>query len=389
MSTTETQESSLSAPSKPVGSLRTRLYSGQTNFEFVRRWKRWAVISLTVIGVGLIALIPGVRGLKLGIDFKGGTAWELPAMNLTEAKARSIVGPDIRVQFLGKDKISVRGEKTEAAERDVIAQRLAKAAGVSRNEVSVTFVGPSWGKDVSRKALLALFWFFIVIALYISLQFQWKMAAAALAAVVHDILVTVGVYAISGFEVSPATVIAFLTILGFSLYDTIVVFDKVAENEKAFGNNGRLSYTDVVNVSMNQVLMRSLNTSFVAILPVLSMLILGVGIMGVEALRDFSLALLIGLLTGAYSSIFVASPLLAMLKEREEKWIGIRRKLGNRDSGLISAEAGAAARDLVHSGNVVSGTRAVESEDGAILVPGAGVVFPGQSPRGRKQGRVR
>ena len=293
------------------------------------------------------------------------------------------------MQFLGKDKISVRGEKTEAAERDVIAQRLAKAAGVSRNEVSVTFVGPSWGKDVSRKALLALFWFFIVIALYISLQFQWKMAAAALAAVVHDILVTVGVYAISGFEVSPATVIAFLTILGFSLYDTIVVFDKVAENEKAFGNNGRLSYTDVVNVSMNQVLMRSLNTSFVAILPVLSMLILGVGIMGVEALRDFSLALLIGLLTGAYSSIFVASPLLAMLKEREEKWIGIRRKLGNRDSGLISAEAGAAARDLVHSGNVVSGTRAVESEDGAILVPGAGVVFPGQSPRGRKQGRVR
>ena len=253
----------------------------------------------------------------------------------------------------------------------------------------MTFVGPSWGKDVSRKALLALFWFFVVIALYISVQFQWKMAIAALAAVVHDILVTVGVYAISGFEVSPATVIAFLTILGFSLYDTIVVFDKVAENEKNFGNNGRLSYSDVVNVSMNQVLMRSLNTSLVAILPVTSMLVLGVGVMGVTALRDFSLALLIGLLTGAYSSIFVASPLLAILKEREEKWIGIRRKLADVDGGIVSAKAGAAARDLVHAGSVFTGTRAVETDDGAILVPGAGVVFPGQTPRGRKQGRVR
>ncbi len=370
-------------------SLWTKLYTGRTNFEFVRNWKRWVLISGTVIILGLVALIPSVRGLKLGIDFKGGTAWELPAKNLTESKAKDIVGPDSRVQLVGGDKLSVRGEKTEAAERDTIAEKLAKAAGVDRNEVSVTFVGPSWGKDVSRKAILALFWFFIVIALYISLQFQWKMAVAALAAVVHDILVTVGVYAISGFEVSPATVIAFLTILGFSLYDTIVVFDKVAENEKAFGTNGRLSYSDVVNVSMNQVLMRSLNTSLVAILPVLSMLILGVGIMGVEALRDFSLALLIGLITGAYSSIFVASPILAVLKEREEKWIGIRRKLAGRDSGGVSAAEGAIARDLVHAGSVVSGTRAVDSEEGAILVPGAGVVFPGQTPRPRKQGRTR
>ena len=370
-------------------SLWTRLYTGRTNFEFVRRWKRWAVISLTVIVLGLVALIPSVRGLTLGIDFKGGTLWELPAKGLSEAKARSVLGSaDVRVQFVGKDRISIRGEKTEAVERDAIATKLAKAAGVQRDDVSITFVGPSWGKDVSRKALLALVWFFLVIAAYISLQFQWKMAVAALAAVLHDILVTVGVYAISGFEVSPATVIAFLTILGFSLYDTIVVFDKVSENEKLFGATGRLAYTDVVNVSMNQVLMRSLNTSLVAVLPVLSMLVLGVGVLGATALRDFSLALLIGLLTGAYSSIFVASPLLALLKEGEEKWKAIHNKLANREGGTISEESGRVARATVQAGYIVAGTRADEG-DGSILVPGAGPVFPGQTPRGRKQGRVR
>jgi preprotein translocase subunit SecF len=367
-----------------------RLYTGKTNFEFVRRWKRWAVISLTVIVIGLVALIPAVRGLKLGIDFKGGTVWELPAKNMTEGKARSAVGSnDVRIQFVGNDRISIRGAKTDTEQRNIITEKLRKAAGLkSVNDVSVTFVGPSWGKDVSHKALLALFWFFIVIAIYISFQFEWKMAIAALVAVVHDILVTVGVYSISGFEVSPATVIAFLTILGFSLYDTIVVFDKVADNEKTFAPTGRLVYTDVVNVSMNQVLMRSINTSLVAILPVLSMLILGVGVLGATALRDFALALLIGLLTGAYSSIFVASPLLAILKEREEKWAAIRNRLSNREGGEISEETGAAARVAALAGYIVGGTRASEG-DGTILVPGVGAVFPGQTPRGRKQGRVR
>ncbi len=387
MSSTVTNTTQVSTP-QPGGSLWNRLYHGQTNFEFVRRWKRWALISLTVIGIGLIALIPSVRGLKLGIDFKGGTLWELPAKGLTEAKARSIIGSnDVRIQFVGKNRISIRGQKTETAQRDAIARKLATAAKVDRKEVSVTFVGPSWGKDVSRKALLALFWFFIVIALYISLQFQWKMAVAALAAVVHDILITVGVYAISGFEVSPATVIAFLTILGFSLYDTIVVFDKVSENEKTVGPTGKLAYTDIVNLSMNQVLMRSLNTSFVAILPVLSMLILGVGVFGATALRDFGLALLIGLLTGAYSSIFVASPILAFLKEREATWSAIRSRLSSRVGGEITEEVGAVARSTVQSGSVLLANRPLEG--GSLVGPETAGVFPGEAPRGRKQGRVR
>ena len=201
---------------------------------------------------------------------------------------------------------------------------------------------------------------------------------------VHDILVTVGVYSLSGFEVTPATVIAFLTILGYSLYDTIVVFDKVKDNVKSFGGSARLTYTDLVNLSMNQVLARSLNTSFVAILPILSMLVFGAGLLGATALGDFGLALFIGLLTGAYSSIFVASPLLALFKEREERWGQIAKRLGHGTSGL-SADAAAAARTSVAT---VTGV-ANPTDASGILRPGAGTAFPGAVPRPRKQGKVR
>jgi preprotein translocase subunit SecF len=366
-------------------SLWYRLYNGETNFEFVRRWKRWALISGTFLLVGLITLV--ASGLKLGIDFKGGTVWEVERNGLSVEKTRSVIAKYIDknsvVQIVGGDKIRVRGEKSDDALRNQVAQALATAAKVKADEVNITFVGPSWGKDVSSKARNALIVFFIVISIYIALRFQWKMAVAALAAVAHDVLITVGIYALVGklfgIEVSPATVIAFLTILGFSLYDTIVVFDKVAENEKAFANTGKLSYTDVVNLSMNQVLMRSLNTSFVAVLPVLSLLILGAGIMGATALGDFGLALFIGLLTGAYSSIFVASPILAMLKEREELWAGIRKRL-SKGGDDVTADAGAAARASVSAG------AAAGSVNVANIPP---AVFSGSNPRGRKQGRVR
>src|SRR5213078_3936048 len=183
---------------------------------------------------------------------------------------------------------------------------------------------------ITRKAIRALIFFFVLIAAYISFRFEWKMAVAALVAVVHDILVTVGVYSVVGFSVTPGTVIAFLTILGYSLYDTIVVFDRVQENTRGLAASGRMTYGDTVNLSMNQVLMRSLNTSLVAIMPVLSVLILGAYVLGATALEDFGLALTVGLLTGAYSSIFIASPLLAMFKERETRYAQIRTKLASR-----------------------------------------------------------
>jgi preprotein translocase subunit SecF len=367
--------------STPTHSLWYRLYNGETNIEFVRRWKRWLLISGTFIVIGLLTLL--TAGLKLGIDFKGGTAWEMPRGTLSVEKARDVVGPivgrNVVIQTVGTDAIRIRGGKTDGPKQEKVAAALAKAAGVKQKDVSVTFVGPSWGKDVSNKARTALVWFFVVISAYIALRFQWKMAIAALIAVIHDVLITVGIYALVGklfgVEVTPATVIAFLTILGFSLYDTIVVFDKVAENEKTFAASGKLAYIDVVNLSMNQVLMRSLNTSFIAVLPVLSMLVLGAWVLGATTIGDFALALFIGLLTGAYSSIFVASPILAYLKEREEVWGVIRKKLLRGGDGVVTAEMGAAARSNVATG-VVDAVNPT-------------MIFPGTAPRGRKQGRVR
>ncbi len=378
-------------------SLWQTLTTGATNYEFIRRWRTWALISLTIIGLGLGALVG--RGLKLGIDFKGGTAWEVSSKTLSVAKARDAVGPivgrNVTIQEVtanGVKRIRVKADKSTDVDRSRVSTALAKAAGdkTTANDVNVNFVGPSWGKDVTNKARQALVVFFAIIALWVSLRFQWKMAVAALAAVVHDIIVTVGIYALVGFEVSPATVIAFLTILGFSLYDTIVVFDKVAENEKVVGPTGRMIYTDIVNLSMNQVLMRSLNTSFVAILPVLSLLIIGAGFMGATALGDFGLALFIGLLTGAYSSIFVASPVLSWLKEREERWTGLRRRLGGQ-SGVVNAEQGRIARlsigrTLSVGGDISTGA----AKAGAAAVASAGQLWDGSAaPRPRKQGKKR
>ena len=188
-------------------------------------------------------------------------------------------------------------------------------------------MGPSWGSDITSKAIRAVIIFLVVVSGYIWLRFEGKMALAALVALVHDILVTAGIYSLSGFQVSPDTVIAFLTILGYSLYDTIVVFDKVQENTRGLASTNRLTYTDTVNLSMNQVLARSLNTSLVAIMPIMSILVIGAWVLGATALQDFGLALFIGLTTGAYSSIFIASPLLAIMKEREPRYAEIRRRL--------------------------------------------------------------
>jgi len=314
-----------------------RLYHGETSYDFVGRWKLWFVISGAVIAIGIASL--ALQGLHLGIDFKGGTSWEVPVKkdlvdqarralagtNLGEAKiqlAQSSSGKTLRVQarrFTGTD-------AEISAHQQAVSKRLADLAGVKTNDVNVNDVGPSFGRSVANKARTALIVFFIVISGYISLRFEWKMAFAALAAVVHDILVTVGVYSLSRFEVTPATVVAFLTILGYSLYDTIVVFDKVEENTKGLSASGRMSYAETVNLSMNQVLMRSLNTSLVAILPILSVLVIGAFVLGATTLKDFGLALLIGLLTGAYSSIFVASPILALFKEREPRYAAIRQR---------------------------------------------------------------
>jgi preprotein translocase subunit SecF len=265
----------------------------------------------------------------------------------------------------------VQADSQEPDAQARVTEAMAELGGnVPLEQVSVNDVGPSWGDEVTKKARNALVVFFVLITAYISLRFEWKMAMAAIAAVVHDIFVTVGVYSLSRFEVTPATVVAFLTILGYSLYDTIVVFDKVEENAKGLAAQRRMTYSDTVNLSMNQVLMRSLNTSLVAILPILSVLLVGAGLLGATTLKDFGLALLIGLITGAYSSIYIASPILAMLKEREPQYAGIRHRVEARGGSAVltpAAAAAAAGGDKVPARSPRRAARAAPEDDEELI----------------------
>src|SRR5680860_141494 len=308
-----------------LGSRFSDLYHERTNYQFMYRKWRWALLSGTAILAGVLGFVVH-GGFNLGIDFEGGTSWEFTAsqnVDVSSAGVRDVMRSfglaDSKIIIVNGDGARVQAESLPLAKQAEITQALADYGGIAAEEVSVSDVGPTWGKRVSQKALQALIVFFVVIAIYLSLRFEWKMAAGAIVAVTHDILITVGVYAITGFEVTPATVIAFLTILGFSLYDTVVVFDKVKENEPLLGTGKGLTYTAMVNRSTNQVLARSLNTSLVALMPVVSLLVVGSWLMGALSLRDFGLALFVGLVTGVYSSIFVATPLLVWWREREPR----------------------------------------------------------------------
>ena len=307
-----------------------RLYHGETSIDFMgRKW--WGLgVSAALIVITLVSLV--AQGLNLGLDFKGGVQWEVPAANISQKQARDILNANgvnavdakiVTVSASGVDRLRIQvGEQTQEVSKKVI-DALGAAAKVPIAEVSSNSVTSSWGSEITKSAIRALVVFIILVALFIAWRFEWRMALSAIAAMVHDVLISVGVYSVLQLEVTPATVIAFLTILGFSLYDTIVVFDKVDENTARF-SGARLPYDDVINVSMNQVLMRSLNTSIAAVLPVLSLLVVGAGLLGAIALREFSLALFVGLITGSYSSIFIAAPLLATLKSRSPKYVNLR-----------------------------------------------------------------
>ncbi|MDE3064715.1 MAG: protein translocase subunit SecF, partial [Acidobacteriota bacterium] len=224
-----------------------------------------------------------------------------------------------------------------------VVNALAKAAGVSSNSISTSSVGPTWGSQVTNRAIEALLIFFFAVIVYISFRFEPKMALAAFIAMIQDLLVTVGVYSLFGFQITPDTVIALLTILGYSLYDTVVVFDRVRDNASTVLKSGDLSYAEMVNLSMNQTLARSINTSLVAILPVLSVLIVGAYILGATTLQNYGLALSVGLFSGAYSSIFIASPLLSLFKEREPRFRELAERVASRADRRALTPAAAAA----------------------------------------------
>lgn len=386
-------------------SLRSTLsdvFHERTHYDFVGHKKQWFTLSAVVILIGLAAL--GLRGLNLGIDFEGGTSWQVKSQGkeVTTAGAREVAegaglaGPG--VQILGGDTIRVEAEESTPEQQLEVRDALAEYAGVEPADVSINDVGPTWGEDISEKAIRALVFFFLAIAAYLWLRFEYKMAIAALSAVVHDIFITVSAYAVTGWDVTPATVIAFLTILGFSLYDTVVVFDKVDENVAGMGARGAETYSDVVNRSMNSVLMRSLNTSIVAVLPVLSLLTVGVYVLEADTIKDFALALFVGLITGAYSSVFIATPFLAILKEREHRYAAIRHKLAGRaPAGPVPAYAGSPAAGRAGGGRSVD-TGAGEEPDGGTPAGTAARVPPrpvptrrpgGAAPRPRQKRRKR
>jgi preprotein translocase subunit SecF len=302
-------------------------------FNIIQRRRRWFVLSGSAILVSIIALV--FLGLNYSIDFTGGTLIEYRLSNdVTVEQVRDLLGQDpyaresAEVQIVGGDQVSIRTSALTdltAGERTQLFEALAEQAGISPDDISVQVVGPTWGEQISRQAVIGLVVVLLAITLYITLRFEWKMAVGAMVAMVHDVLITAGVYALTGREVSPPTVIAILTILGFSLYDTVVIFDKVKENTESTALLGKDTYEGVANYSMNQVLMRSVNTSLVVVLPILSLLLFGG-----DTLKDFAFAMLVGVVTGAYSSIFVATPILVVLKEREPKYQQLRARLESR-----------------------------------------------------------
>ena len=314
--------------------LASNLYRGRTDFDFPHIWKQVGVVSVILILISLGSLF--TRGLNLAIDFEGGSIWEIPSEHITEAQAQEALAPfgaNAMERFQeattseGGRVVRVSGRVANVKKGAEAADALAKVADLQQGEVKVNTVGPSWGSDITGQARTSLIVFMVLVAAYIAWRLETRMAIAALLAVVHDIIITVGVYSVFQIEVTPATVISFLTILGFSLYDTIVVYDRVQENATRLSRSGQYTYTAIMRRSLNQVFMRSVNTTTVTIIPVISILVVGQVVFGQETLGDFALALLIGLVFGTYSSVFVAPPLTVILKEREPRWRQIRERL--------------------------------------------------------------
>jgi protein-export membrane protein SecD/preprotein translocase SecF subunit len=330
------------------GSVLRKFYRSEFNVDFIGRRRMWFMISGTIVLVSLIALIPSVRGLSYGIDFEGGTLLRAPAASrpevtevqntLQEAGLDNPVVQIIEDRSTGRVQVQVQtGESLSEQERAAVIQALQKVTGAGPDEISVESVGEKWGASITTKALRGLFVFLILTILYMSWRLEPKMAAAGIIALLHDLIITAGVYAIVGFEVSPATVIATLTILGFSLYDTIVVFDKVQENQ-SLPANAKKSFAEIANDASNQVFMRSLSTSLTVLFPVGSLLFIGSVLLGADTLKDLALALFVGVAVGAYSSIFLATPLLSVWKEKEPRYATLRSRAVRQKAAVAPKE---------------------------------------------------
>jgi preprotein translocase subunit SecF len=328
-----------------IGQVGSRLYRGEVSVNFVGRKRTWYSISGAILLISVVALL--VRGLDFSVDFKGGAVFQFSAPSASVTQVQNTVSGDgvsgAVVQeltgSLGKS-WQVQTPTLSNSETNTVENTLQNKLGAKN--MSVQFVGSSWGSQITDKAIEALIAFLIVIVLYLTIAFEWKMAVAAFVALIHDIVIATGVYALTGFQVSPATVIGLLTILGYSLYDTVVVFDKVRENTAGLLGGARSTYSQAANLALNQTLVRSINTSIIALLPVAAILFVGGGLLGAGELKDLALVLFVGMLSGTYSSIFIATPVLADLKEREPQYKALAKRVSVRASGGRAAKRTAA-----------------------------------------------
>ena len=327
-----------------------RLYSGETSFDFIGQRRRWYSISAVFILLSLAALI--IQGLHLGIEFKGGSSYTVNKSGISVEEARASVADvgiegEIIVQKIGDSKVRIQTGALTSTQSKAVEAALTQTFNVAIESIDTQLVGPSWGKEITKKALYGLIAFLIVIMLFLAMAFEPKMAIAAIVAVVHDVFITVGIYALVGFDVTPATIIGFLTILGYSLYDTVVVFDKVRENTKSVAAVGKFTYSQAANLAVNQTIVRSANTSLIALLPVGSILFVGAGLLGAGTLKDLSLALFIGLAVGTYSSIFIAPPFLASLREKEPAMQALAKRVASRGGAATGTVETAATRPAI------------------------------------------
>lgn len=323
------------------------LYTGKRSIDFVGRHRRWYALSGLFIVLAALGL--AWHGLNLSLEFRGGSEFRVSGVNTSsdyEQRAKGAVNTvssagAAEVTRVGSGTVRVQTEKLDDAQSEQVRTALASAFSTDAKNISASFVGPSWGASVSQQALKALVVFLALVSLVMAIYFRtWKMAVAGLVALLHDLFITVGIYALAGFEVSPATMIGFLTILGYSLYDTVVVFDKVRENTNEALGNGRMSYAQAANLAVNQTLVRSINTTIVALLPIGSILAIGFLFLGPGTLLDLALALFVGIAVGAYSSIFIATPLLVHLRSNEPAVLDLAKKSQRyqaRHGGVVSS----------------------------------------------------
>jgi preprotein translocase subunit SecF len=331
-----------------LGNIGGRLHRGEISLDFVGRQKTWYAISGLILLVSIASLL--TLGLNFGVEFKGGTVFQFPAKpHSTTAEARTavkdsgVVKEDPIIQKTGTG-WRVQTESLSSTDVTAVQKSVQKRFGLAKpDDVSPQTVGASWGKDISKKALEGLIVFMVAIVVYLSIAFEWRMAVAAIVALAHDILITIGVYSLVQFEVTPSSVVGLLTILGYSLYDTVVVFDKVRENTRSLTTANNMSYSQAANLAVNQTLVRSINTTVIALLPVAGLLFIGAGIMGAGTLKDLALVLFVGMLAGAYSSICIATPIVADLQERQEKYRTLAKRVAAKaSSAKRRSKAGAA-----------------------------------------------